>query len=130
MWLGHVGAPGMAGLGHLLAHVAQSPAVAMQLLLMLCLLSCSPPAPEILKGGVHIEGNPQLCFQETILWGDIFHKNNDLAQHQQINSSRERTCTCPGGVPPRAPRLPGRGVGQSCPWDPLFAPSGKPLSMP
>ncbi|XP_026510532.1 receptor tyrosine-protein kinase erbB-2 [Terrapene carolina triunguis] len=47
---------------------------------------------EILKGGVHIEGNPQLCFQETILWGDIFHKHNDLAQHQQINSSRERTC--------------------------------------
>ncbi|PKK18148.1 erb-b2 receptor tyrosine kinase 2 [Columba livia] len=26
---------------------------------------------EILKGGVRIEGNPQLCFQETILWTDI-----------------------------------------------------------
>ncbi|NXW83538.1 ERBB2 kinase, partial [Alopecoenas beccarii] len=33
---------------------------------------------EILKGGVRIEGNPQLCFQETILWADIFHRHNEL----------------------------------------------------
>uniref|UniRef100_A0A8B9ZL23 Receptor tyrosine-protein kinase erbB-2 n=1 Tax=Anas platyrhynchos TaxID=8839 RepID=A0A8B9ZL23_ANAPL len=32
---------------------------------------------EILKGGVRIEGNPQLCFQETVLWADIFHRHND-----------------------------------------------------
>ncbi|NWI49107.1 ERBB2 kinase, partial [Calyptomena viridis] len=32
---------------------------------------------EILKGGVRIERNPQLCFQETILWSDIFHRHNE-----------------------------------------------------
>ncbi|NXD04016.1 ERBB2 kinase, partial [Certhia familiaris] len=32
---------------------------------------------EILKGGVRIERNPELCFQETILWSDIFHRHNE-----------------------------------------------------
>uniref|UniRef100_A0A8D2LAS0 Receptor tyrosine-protein kinase erbB-2 n=1 Tax=Varanus komodoensis TaxID=61221 RepID=A0A8D2LAS0_VARKO len=31
---------------------------------------------EILKGGVIIDRNPQLCFQETINWEAIFHKYN------------------------------------------------------
>ncbi|KYO44248.1 receptor tyrosine-protein kinase erbB-2 isoform B [Alligator mississippiensis] len=47
---------------------------------------------EILKGGVVIQGNPQLCFQETILWNDIFHKSNDFRQNQIIDSQRNRTC--------------------------------------
>ncbi|XP_075767641.1 receptor tyrosine-protein kinase erbB-2 [Pelodiscus sinensis] len=56
---------------------------------------------EILKGGVHIQGNPQLCFQETILWDDIF-RSREPARHKQINSSRQRTCAdcrsfCPEG---------------------------------
>ncbi|NXE44406.1 ERBB2 kinase, partial [Ptilorrhoa leucosticta] len=33
---------------------------------------------EILKGGVRIERNPELCFQETILWSDIFHRHNEF----------------------------------------------------
>ncbi|XP_040856954.1 receptor tyrosine-protein kinase erbB-2 isoform X14 [Ochotona curzoniae] len=46
---------------------------------------------EILKGGVLIQRNPQLCYQDTILWQDIFHKNNRLAL-TRIDTSRARTC--------------------------------------
>ncbi|KAM5272760.1 receptor tyrosine-protein kinase erbB-2 isoform 15-T15 [Ctenodactylus gundi] len=46
---------------------------------------------EILKGGVLIQRNPQLCYQDTILWTDIFHKNNQLVP-VQIDSSRSRAC--------------------------------------
>ncbi|OXB63657.1 hypothetical protein ASZ78_008972 [Callipepla squamata] len=57
---------------------------------------------EILKGGVHIEGNPQLCFQETILWADIFHRHNELSGETHVESTRSRTCPdcralCPEG---------------------------------
>ncbi|XP_009991832.1 PREDICTED: LOW QUALITY PROTEIN: receptor tyrosine-protein kinase erbB-2 [Chaetura pelagica] len=43
---------------------------------------------EILKGGVRIERNPQLCFQETILWSDIFHRHNELRGETQVESNR------------------------------------------
>ncbi|XP_053119567.1 receptor tyrosine-protein kinase erbB-2 isoform X2 [Hemicordylus capensis] len=58
---------------------------------------------EILKGGVIVEGNPQLCFQETIKWDAIFHKSNYLwRNHTSIGHSRSRTCPdcktiCPEG---------------------------------
>lgn len=58
---------------------------------------------EILKGGVIIEGNPQLCFQETINWDAIFHKYNHLGQNDTLISfNRHRTCPdcrriCPEG---------------------------------
>lgn len=57
-----------------------------------------PPAPqccpctEILKGGVRIEKNPQLCFQETILWSDIFHRHNELRGETRVESTRNRSC--------------------------------------
>lgn len=42
-----------------------------------------------------IQRNPQLCFQDTILWKDIFHKNNQLAL-TVIDTNRSRTCkSCP-----------------------------------
>ncbi|KFO69407.1 Receptor tyrosine-protein kinase erbB-2, partial [Cuculus canorus] len=47
---------------------------------------------EILKGGVRIERNPQLCFQETILWTDIFHRHNDLRDETWVESTRNRSC--------------------------------------
>lgn len=56
-----------------------------------------PPHAEILKGGVHIEGNPQLCFQETILWADIFHRHNELRSETHVESIRNRTCEQPQG---------------------------------
>lgn len=46
---------------------------------------------EILKGGVLIQRNPQLCHQDTVLWKDIFHKNNQLAL-MQIDTNRSRAC--------------------------------------
>ncbi|XP_055112515.1 receptor tyrosine-protein kinase erbB-2 isoform X22 [Symphalangus syndactylus] len=46
---------------------------------------------EILKGGVLIQRNPQLCYQDTILWKDIFHKNNQLAL-TLIDTNRSRAC--------------------------------------
>ncbi|XP_068832448.1 receptor tyrosine-protein kinase erbB-2 isoform X18 [Capricornis sumatraensis] len=46
---------------------------------------------EILKGGVLIQRNPQLCHQDTILWEDIFHKNNQLPL-KQIDTNRSRAC--------------------------------------
>ncbi|XP_045155267.1 receptor tyrosine-protein kinase erbB-2 [Echinops telfairi] len=46
---------------------------------------------EILKGGVQILRNPQLCYQETILWKDIFHKNNQLPQ-EMVDSNHSRAC--------------------------------------
>ncbi|XP_069338570.1 receptor tyrosine-protein kinase erbB-2 isoform X18 [Eulemur rufifrons] len=46
---------------------------------------------EILKGGVLIRRNPQLCHQDTILWNDIFHKNNQLAL-TLIDTNRSRAC--------------------------------------
>jgi receptor tyrosine-protein kinase erbB-2 len=50
---------------------------------------------EILKGGVLIQRNPQLCYQDTILWKDIFHKNNQLAL-TMIDTSHSRACKpCP-----------------------------------
>ncbi|NXD85579.1 ERBB2 kinase, partial [Halcyon senegalensis] len=74
---------------------------------------------EILKGGVRIERNPQLCFQETILWADIFHRHNELRGETQVESTRSRSwggphpawggpgggsrgCHPLGGVPPGA----------------------------
>uniref|UniRef100_A0A8C0A1M9 Receptor protein-tyrosine kinase n=1 Tax=Anas zonorhyncha TaxID=75864 RepID=A0A8C0A1M9_9AVES len=47
---------------------------------------------EILKGGVRIEGNPQLCFQETVLWADIFHRHNELRAETLVESTRSRSC--------------------------------------
>ncbi|XP_070250268.1 receptor tyrosine-protein kinase erbB-2 isoform X1 [Myotis yumanensis] len=46
---------------------------------------------EILKGGVLMQRNPQLCHQDTVLWTDIFHKNNRLAL-LQIDTNRSRAC--------------------------------------
>ncbi|MEJ1285376.1 epidermal growth factor receptor [Cricetulus griseus] len=51
---------------------------------------------EILKGGVLIRGNPQLCYQDTVLWKDVFRKNNQLAP-VDIDTNRSRAC------PPCAP---------------------------
>uniref|UniRef100_A0A8B9W022 Receptor protein-tyrosine kinase n=1 Tax=Anas zonorhyncha TaxID=75864 RepID=A0A8B9W022_9AVES len=50
---------------------------------------------EILKGGVRIEGNPQLCFQETVLWADIFHRHNELRAETLVESTRSRSCEPP-----------------------------------
>ncbi|XP_062451509.1 receptor tyrosine-protein kinase erbB-2 isoform X2 [Rhea pennata] len=47
---------------------------------------------EILKGGVRIERNPQLCFQETILWADILHRHNELRGETHVESTRSRSC--------------------------------------
>uniref|UniRef100_A0A8B9TVT4 Receptor protein-tyrosine kinase n=1 Tax=Anas platyrhynchos TaxID=8839 RepID=A0A8B9TVT4_ANAPL len=47
---------------------------------------------EILKGGVRIEGNPQLCFQETVLWADIFHRHNELRAETLVESTRSPGC--------------------------------------
>ncbi|NWT75060.1 ERBB2 kinase, partial [Prunella himalayana] len=52
---------------------------------------------EILKGGVRIERNPELCFQETILWSDILHRHNEFRADIQVESTRTRSCECPGG---------------------------------
>lgn len=43
-----------------------------------------------------IQRNPQLCHQDTILWEDIFHKNNQLPL-KQIDTNRSRACKprCP-----------------------------------
>uniref|UniRef100_A0A8C0PVY1 Receptor protein-tyrosine kinase n=1 Tax=Canis lupus familiaris TaxID=9615 RepID=A0A8C0PVY1_CANLF len=46
---------------------------------------------EILKGGVLIQRSPQLCHQDTILWKDVFHKNNQLAL-TLIDTNRSRAC--------------------------------------
>uniref|UniRef100_A0A670K1W7 Receptor protein-tyrosine kinase n=1 Tax=Podarcis muralis TaxID=64176 RepID=A0A670K1W7_PODMU len=46
---------------------------------------------EILKGGVIVDENPQLCFQETIHWGAIFHKHNQQ-NYTEISSRRRRIC--------------------------------------
>lgn len=46
---------------------------------------------EILKGGVLIRGNPQLCYQDSVLWKDVFRKNNQLAP-VDIDTNRSRTC--------------------------------------
>ncbi|XP_062994522.1 receptor tyrosine-protein kinase erbB-2 [Elgaria multicarinata webbii] len=54
---------------------------------------------EILKGGVIIERNPQLCFQETIYWEAIFHKYN-LHNDTLISSHRLRTCPDCSGICP------------------------------
>ncbi|NXR71008.1 ERBB2 kinase, partial [Pycnonotus jocosus] len=47
---------------------------------------------EILKGGVLIERNPELCFQETILWSDILHRHNEFRGEIQVESIRTRSC--------------------------------------
>ncbi|KAB1265370.1 Receptor tyrosine-protein kinase erbB-2 [Camelus dromedarius] len=47
---------------------------------------------KILKGGVLIQRNPQLCYQDTILWKDIFHKNNQPAL-MLIDTNRSRDLT-------------------------------------
>ncbi|XP_054851220.1 receptor tyrosine-protein kinase erbB-2 [Eublepharis macularius] len=47
---------------------------------------------EILKGGVIVDENPQLCFQETIDWNDIFHKHNYWHNHTLISTRRRRMC--------------------------------------
>lgn len=58
---------------------------------------------EILKGGVLIQRNPQLCHQDTILWEDIFHKNNQLTL-TLIDTNRSRACK-PHCSPPVASSL-------------------------
>lgn len=68
-----------------------------------CLVVVHPT--EILKGGVLMQRNPQLCHQDTVLWTDIFHKNNRLAL-QQIDTNRSRACK------------------------PLLPPAASPLSAP
>lgn len=55
---------------------------------------------EILKGGVSIQRNPQLCHQDTIVWKDIFHRNNQLAL-LLIDTNRSRACK-PRPSPPAA----------------------------
>ncbi|NWY99564.1 ERBB2 kinase, partial [Loxia curvirostra] len=47
---------------------------------------------EILKGGVLIERNPELCFQETILWSDILHRHNEFRADIQVEATRTRSC--------------------------------------
>ncbi|NXH83128.1 ERBB2 kinase, partial [Edolisoma coerulescens] len=47
---------------------------------------------EILKGGVRIERNPELCFQETILWSDILHRHNEFRGEIQVEATRNRSC--------------------------------------
>ncbi|XP_054505478.2 receptor tyrosine-protein kinase erbB-2 [Agelaius phoeniceus] len=47
---------------------------------------------EILKGGVLIERNPELCFQETILWSDILHRHNEFRADIQVETTRTRSC--------------------------------------
>ncbi|NWW37358.1 ERBB2 kinase, partial [Panurus biarmicus] len=68
---------------------------------------------EILKGGVRIERNPELCFQETILWSDIFHRHNEFRGEIQVETTRTRSCECPGGVV-----VPGKGLGVPAPLAP------------
>lgn len=50
-----------------------------------------------------IQRNPQLCHQDTILWKDIFHKNNQLAL-MLIDNNRSRACK-PCSSLPRASSL-------------------------
>ncbi|NWW71276.1 ERBB2 kinase, partial [Climacteris rufus] len=47
---------------------------------------------EILKGGVLIERNPKLCFQETIVWNDIIHRHNEFRDEIQVEATRTRSC--------------------------------------
>ena len=47
-----------------------------------------------------IQRNPRLCHQDTILWKDIFHKNNQLAL-MLIDTNRSRACK-PRSSPPAA----------------------------
>ncbi|XP_030077832.1 receptor tyrosine-protein kinase erbB-2 [Microcaecilia unicolor] len=48
---------------------------------------------EILKGGVIITGNSQLCFQETLKWDDIVREYKDVPQDWiTITSNRSREC--------------------------------------
>lgn len=39
-----------------------------------------------------IERNPELCFQETILWSDILHRHNEFRADIQVESTRTRSC--------------------------------------
>lgn len=39
-----------------------------------------------------IERNPQLCFQETIHWADIFHRHNELHGETRVDHNRTRSC--------------------------------------
>lgn len=50
-----------------------------------------------------IERNPELCFQETIVWEDILHRHNEFLGDIQVESTRTRSCECPreGVVVPR-----------------------------
>lgn len=65
---------------------------------------------EILKGGVLIRGNPQLCYQDMVLWKDVFRKNNQLAP-VDVDTSRSRAC-------------------KPCPWDSPPDPDSHPLLFP
>lgn len=47
-----------------------------------------------------MQRNPQLCHQDTVLWKDIFHKNNRLAL-LQMDTNRTRACK-PGSPLPAA----------------------------
>lgn len=50
-----------------------------------------------------IQRNPQLCHQDTIVWKDIFHRNNQLAL-MLIDTNRSRACK-PRPSPPAAASL-------------------------
>lgn len=69
------------------------------------------PPTEILKGGVRIERNPELCFQEIILWIDILHRHNEFRGEIYVETARNRSCERAGGVVV----VPRRGLGVSSP---------------
>lgn len=75
------------------------------------------PPTEILKGGVRIERNPELCFQETILWIDILHRHNEFRGEIYVETARNRSCERPGGG--CGGTKEGSG-GFQPPWHPLF----------
>lgn len=64
---------------------------------------------EILKGGVWIMGNSQLCFQETLHWDDIFYKKNSI-KDTILDVNRSREC---GSCSPACANLP-LGAPEAC----------------
>nr|NP_001089062.1 erb-b2 receptor tyrosine kinase 2 S homeolog precursor [Xenopus laevis]ABG35748.1 receptor tyrosine kinase ErbB2 [Xenopus laevis] len=49
---------------------------------------------EILKGGVIIQNNTQLCFQETVLWMDILSQSNSQRKEVVLDSSHRQCPLC------------------------------------
>uniref|UniRef100_A0A6I8S7Y3 Receptor protein-tyrosine kinase n=1 Tax=Xenopus tropicalis TaxID=8364 RepID=A0A6I8S7Y3_XENTR len=52
---------------------------------------------EILKGGVIMENNTQLCFQDTVLWADILSQSNSQRNEVVLGSSNRQCPTCSPG---------------------------------